>query len=164
MKRKSYYFLFAILFLWRPVICSGEYAGTLKDKIRALEKRNDILSIQLDTLSSRLVSYKNDKKIHCVQAYSYAQDGKLSAAIEEYQKALTYYPDDPDIYYNLGFLYFQEKHFAEAMKEFNKVLEINPQDKGARYYLWVIYTKHLEDKEKAKYYHQKFLENDPKQK
>jgi tetratricopeptide (TPR) repeat protein len=69
-----------------------------------------------------------------------ADEGKLDAAINDYNKIIAIAPEDPDAFYGRGYIYFRKADYDKAIADFTKTLEIKPDDfytfytRGQAYY------------------------------
>lgn len=66
---------------------------------------------------------------------SLLRQGKLAAAIENFEKALEGDPADPDYHFNLAYSLWYAKRFDEAAERFRAVLERIPDDREATTFL-----------------------------
>ena len=70
-------------------------------------------------------------EVFCNLGASQLRQGKLPAAIENFEKALEGDPADPDYHFNLAYALWHAKRFDEAADRFRAVLERIPDDKEA---------------------------------
>jgi len=112
----------------RKVVKDNDSAAEEKAKQRALKEGEQILR-----------QSKVDPSKAAQLAYSYAQEGKITQAIDAYKKAISFSPADKDMHYNLGSLYISLKKYGAAIKEFKAVVSLDPQDKEAYYNLALCY-------------------------
>ena len=66
---------------------------------------------------------------------SWAQLGKIEAAVEQFREVLRLDPEHPTSHYNLGFLLAGSNRPAEALSHLQVALGANPEDSGARFLL-----------------------------
>ena len=87
--------------------------------------------------------------------------GHHQAAIFTYQKALNINPDYYPSHFNLGFAYEHKNQYEEAINEYKKTIQLDPNYAEPYYRLAFVFGKYLGDKEKAKYYWEKYLKFGP---
>lgn len=69
----------------------------------------------------------------------YYLDGKLDAALPEFNKALELNPVEPMIHNNIGLIYFDKKMYKESEAEYQKELALYPSYDNALYNLGLLY-------------------------
>lgn len=57
-----------------------------------------------------------------------ADEGKLDAAIADYDKILKLVPNEADAFYGRGYVYLRKADYDKAISDFTKTLEIKPDD------------------------------------
>ncbi len=67
-------------------------------------------------------------------------------------------------YYNMGNLYAQIRNFRQAARMYEKALTVNPNDPHAHRNLGLLYHWNLNNRKKALYHYQRFLELSPDEK
>ncbi|HEU0123698.1 MAG TPA: tetratricopeptide repeat protein, partial [Bryobacteraceae bacterium] len=70
-------------------------------------------------------------EVFCNLGASQLRQGKLPAAIANFEKALDGDAADPDFHFNLGYALWHAKRFDEAAERFRAVLERIPDDRDA---------------------------------
>jgi len=55
------------------------------------------------------------------------REGKLAAAIEQYQQLIAYQPDSAEIHFNLGNLLRDQRQLDEALKHYQRALALRPE-------------------------------------
>jgi tetratricopeptide (TPR) repeat protein len=89
------------------------------------------------------------------RAKNYADQGKYSEAIADYNTAIKLDPNNPDYYSNRGVAYFRLKKYDEAVADESKAIELNPLDdvpyanRGAALYWQNKYSEALLDYSKT---------------
>lgn len=70
-------------------------------------------------------------EVFCNLGASQLRQGKVGAAIANFEKAIEGDPADPDYHFNLAYAFWHGKRYEEAAAEFRAVLERIPDDKDA---------------------------------
>lgn len=76
-------------------------------------------------------------------------EGKLEAAIADFEEMARQYPLSRDAHRELGFTLYQEHRYADAMKEYQALQAIAPDDLAAHYNLAILYRR-MGEKDKAR--------------
>jgi tetratricopeptide (TPR) repeat protein len=72
---------------------------------------------------------------------AYQEQGMITEAIREYEKAIEIYAGDYKAHYNLGVIYDRQGDFENAVRHYKKAVEIYPQYVNAHFNLGNIYHK-----------------------
>lgn len=89
---------------------------------------------------------------HIILADAHRSRQRLTAAIEEYEKALALVPSLPEVNYRLGVLHSDLHAYEKAVEAFHRELRINPQSADAAYSLGAYYLNYGNDAAKAREY------------
>lgn len=84
-------------------------------------------------------------------AKCYVTDGKITEAVQTYQKAVELNPSDVEAHHTLGILFTQVNEPEQAQLHFDKVVSLNPNHFESLYELGHIYTE-KQDYMRALYY------------
>jgi len=154
------------------------------DKARkAAEETNRALTSRMAELQDRLQSAKKeqpvDKRIRDlkeeINALQVEREGYIErkkALDSQLKKALTDFDKNSAelkrlksetalMHYNLGVIFQKANKWQDAIREYSKVLEIMPNDADTNFNLALIYEMTKNDRDKAVYYYQKYLEANP---
>jgi len=92
----------------------------------------------------------------------YAEEGKLEAALENFQKAVELKEDLKEAYFNLGAVQYRQNKYRSAFNEFNKYLKYDPEDWEALLYAGKA-SGHMQDWEKALEFLEKAYQLNPRE-
>jgi len=159
------FFLTALLYM-RP-IDQKKVPGTISKKLFLapflILIGFSILTFQRNNIWKDDFSLWNDvvqKSPHKARAYNnrglaFAQQGNLTQAIADYDKAIAIDPYYINAYINSGFASNKQGNFAAALSDYNKAIALNPQlaevyiDRGNTYFYQGNYILALSDYNKA---------------
>jgi type IV pilus assembly protein PilF len=87
---------------------------------------------------------------------AYMQEGNLTAALQELQKAEAKYPDDHELQYDLGLIYYNRERYDEAISHYQKAIALKENYGPALNSLGNAYAA-KKDWDKAIYYYNKVI-------
>ena len=91
--------------------------------------------------SKTVQSSPNSLIAHGGLGRAYQDQGKLDAAMQEFEIALKLNPKHAKTYYNLGVAYHQKGDLKQAVENFNRSVALDPNTINAHYNLGTIYHK-----------------------
>ncbi|MGA1864174.1 MAG: tetratricopeptide repeat protein [bacterium] len=68
-------------------------------------------------------------------------EGKMKAALEEFNAFARTKPDSPEVHYNLGLTYYELDRYSEAIGEFQKAIRLKPDFAEAHFNMGVAYDQ-----------------------
>ncbi|GIX44173.1 MAG: tetratricopeptide repeat protein [Candidatus Hydrogenedentota bacterium] len=100
----------------------------------------------------------NEPQIYYRRGNVYRELRRLDLAIGAFRKALELDPKHKFARNNLGVVYMEKGEYAKAAEQFKKVLELDPNYEKALLNLGIIYDDHLQDKQQALKYYERYLQ------
>jgi tetratricopeptide (TPR) repeat protein len=88
---------------------------------------------------------------------------RYKEAVKELYKATDLRPKDPIAWTAYGRACTSEEHWEDAVEAFDKSIALNKEALDEFLWIAIIYDKHLDDREKAREYLEKWLEGDPEE-
>ena len=105
----------------------------LQEGLAALKENH--LDVALERFTAAEREFPLNANIRNFRGIVFAQMGRNSEAVSEYQEAIRLDPKLEDAYKNLGFLEWTEHNLEAARTHLNRALDIAPDDDFAHYYL-----------------------------
>ncbi|MGA1841086.1 MAG: tetratricopeptide repeat protein [bacterium] len=68
-------------------------------------------------------------------------EGKMKAALEEFNAFAQIEPDSPEVHYNLGLTYYELDKYSEAIGEYQKAIRLKPDLAEAYFNMGVVYDQ-----------------------
>ncbi len=123
----------------RPGILYGVLGAAVMSLTIATHLRNTVWASEISLWED--AAKKSPAKIrpHQNLAMYYSQQGRLTEAREELQKAIRIQPRNYQLHNNLGIVYRKEGNLAGAIREYSIALQLEPTDSMAHYNLGNIY-------------------------
>ena len=88
-----------------------------------------------------------DPDLHYKMGKLYKRNGKLDAAIEEYQKALSIQPEFAGALNDLAIAYAVKGEYEKALSLLKKMAKLRPDNVDAPYYIACIYARQRKTEE-----------------
>jgi len=106
-------------------------ARTGANKPQAQQKARDLLDKAQQALTRAMELEPSSPRTHLILAESFADSGKFSDAIREYQTTINLAPNLDGAYIGLASLYWKQRQFEQARPLLNKILAKSPADPEA---------------------------------
>lgn len=97
---------------------------------KALEKLNVAVELKNDYSAARFLI-----------ATVLEEQGQISEAIAELEKANVISPNDSGLAFQLGLVYYRQDRLTDARNELERAKQINPEDSNTKYMLGLVYSR-----------------------